>query len=74
MIYNEFIRYGQRALSAKISQHHDLNIFCASHQTKIGLFKKILDRQLVECRIRIVAVQYLPGSGAIAPKITESVR
>jgi hypothetical protein len=74
MIYNVSIRCGQHALPAKISQRHDLNIFCASHQTKIGLSKKILDRQSVECRIRIVAVQYLSGSGAIAPKIAESVR
>jgi hypothetical protein len=74
MIYNVFIRCGQRALPPKIIQHHDLNIFCASHQTKIGLFQKILDRQSVECRIRIVAVQYLSGSGAIALKIAESVR
>jgi hypothetical protein len=74
MIYNDFTGYGQRALPARISQHADLKIFCAPHQTKLGLFKKILDRQSVECRIQIVAVQYLYGSGAIAPETAESVR
>jgi hypothetical protein len=33
------------------------------------LLKKQLDRQSVGRRIQIAAVQYVPASGAIAPKI-----
>src|SRR5674476_1069094 len=74
MIYIMFLLYGQIALPDTVGQHTDLNAFCAAHQTEIGLFKKILERQSVKSRIQIGAVQYLPGSGAIAPEITESVR
>src|ERR1039457_7065252 len=68
MIYIHFTEFDQSAFAAHATQHLDLNLFCAIHQSNVVLFKKILDRQLVECKIKIVAVQYLPGSEAIAPK------
>jgi hypothetical protein len=71
MIYITFIQLRQTADVSLAGQRLDLHYFCATHQTYIRLFQKMLDMQSVGCRIQIVAVQYFSVKTDLHPRLLE---